>query len=266
MKEKETVHIATPINGIEAIGKVIRALYALNKVVGYKEVSTMAGLANAYTSQALSSAKSLGLSRQAGGRGKYELTKAGETFARALGFGKEKDSRLVIRTQILNEGAWSEIVSFLTMNKDKPRNPLDLAYHAESRLGKRWSKSMRSHIASAYKSILEYADLIRIDGINIISLIGMDGKSETRVEIQEIDVSKEMTYSALSSDVQEGQRITEVKDYAEFSMPDFFMLRVIRNEEAIDFLSKQLKDTSILIPWLSAIEKTILSQEVETDE
>jgi hypothetical protein len=265
--KNNTIDIATPINGIEAIGKVIRALYALDKTVGYKEVSTIAGLASAYTSQTLSSARSLGLCQESGGRGKYDLTKAGEEFARALGFGKEEISKQIVRRQILNEGGWSEIVSFLIMNVDKQRDALDLAYHAESRLGKKWSDSMRSHIASAYKSILEYAELVVVEGNNIISQIGMDNEFQDQIENLQPSIQSD-NLSDIIYDPREKRihSIISKKDYAEFGMPDFFILDVKRSENAIDFLLDQLKDSSILVPWLTAIKKSIRNQEVITNE
>jgi hypothetical protein len=267
MMNNNTIDIATPINGIEAIGKVIRALYALDKTVGYKEVSTIAGLASAYTSQALSSARSLGLCHGSGERGKYDLTKAGEEFARALGFGKEEISKQIVRKQILSEGGWSEIVSFLKMNEGKPRDALDLAYHAESRLGKRWSDSMRSHIASAYKSILEYAELSIVEGNNITSQIGMENEFEDQIEsLQPSIQSDDLADIIHDSREKRIHSIISKKDYAEFSMPDFFILDVKRTEDAIDFLLNQLKDSSILVPWLTAIKKSIKIQEVIANE
>ena len=62
------------------------------------------------------------------------------------------------------------------------------------------------------------------------------------------------------------RKILAKSDFAEFSMPDFFVLNVKRNKGAIDFLSEQLKDSSLLVPWLKALKDSLRQRVGDDDE
>lgn len=260
----ESVEIAAPAVTMKAIGKVARALYALNKASSYKEISSGVGMSPQHTSQTLSAAKDLGVTESASGRGKHVLTQMGASFARLLGFGKEEESRQVIAHLIKTQGPWSEVVSFLKMNEGVPRSPLDLVLHIEARLGKRWANAMRSRIASSYRSILVFAGLVKADGGDIVSLIGMEDEVSAFEEPNEVstrDVALELP--SLSPQASYTSRFS---DYAEFSIPDFFKMYVRRTLPAVAFLRNELREESTMVPWLNALEKSISEKEENENE
>jgi len=262
----ESTEITTPVTTMEVIGKVARALYAFGKPAGYKELATMVGVVPQYASQTLSALKDLGIIEPTSDRGKYVLSENGTSFARLLGFGKDKESREVIRNLVLTEGPWSEIVSFLKMNEGAAREPLDLVLHAETRLGKRWASTMRSRIAASYKSILKFAGLIRIEGGLIISLIGMDN-SEEPVHHEESVIERDTSPVTKGPDLQYSistRSTSTAKDYAKFSIPDYFIVHVKRSLTALSFLKEQLRESSVMIPWLKTLEEEI-NQKEEND-
>jgi hypothetical protein len=45
------------------------------------------------------------------------------------------------------------------------------------------------------------------------------------------------------------------EDFAEFRIPDSFILYVRKDKNAIDFFKNQVNDNSVFIPWLDLIKK-----------
>jgi len=264
LDDYESAEIATPAVSMKAIGKVARALYAFNKAASYKEISSGVGTNPQYTSQTLSAAKDLGVTELASGRGKHVLTEKGASFARLLGFGKEKESRQVIAHLIQTQGPWSEVVSFLKMNEGVPRSPLDLVWHIEARLGKRWASTMRSRIASSYRSILVFANLVKADGGDIVSLIGMEDEESAFEEPNEVP-TRDASLELLSHSPR-ASSTSRFSDYAEFSIPDFFKMYVRRTLPAVAFLRNELREESTMVPWLNALEKSIREREENENE
>src|SRR5206468_3432619 len=69
---------------------------------------------------------------------------------------------------------WNDVVGFLKANTNESRDPLDLTMKIEKVLGKTWSNAMQKTVLDSMVSILEYAELARIESGKIISLIGAD--------------------------------------------------------------------------------------------
>jgi len=126
-------------------------------------------------SQALSSARDIGFTDYAGKRGLYAFTPLGREYTRALTGGAEKEARDRLRDIILNNPKWAGIVGFLRTNKGVPRTSMDLVIDLERRLGKQWSTGMRTNVATAMVSILQFAGLVKTEGGKIVSLLDQDG-------------------------------------------------------------------------------------------
>jgi hypothetical protein len=73
---------------------------------------------------------------------------------------------------ILNNPLWRDVIGFLLANQSTPRPALDLSIAIEKRLGKTWSSSMQKTVVDSLVSILEFAELVKAESGNIISLIG----------------------------------------------------------------------------------------------
>lgn len=181
-KQAKTTKIARPVCGIDSINQAVRALYGYKKPALYKDLATAANLHPVYLSQALSSARDVGLTEHAGKRGVHKLTSAGEEFGLLVSVGKEAEAREVLKRVILANPTWSEIITFLRLNKGEPRDPLDIVTDVERKLSKRWSSTMRGKLAKAYTSILEYAGIARTDKDRIIPLIGVEEGETERTE------------------------------------------------------------------------------------
>lgn len=250
---KLNIKVATPIVGIEGINKAILALWAYKKPAFYKDLAIAAGLNAVYMSQCLSSSRDLGLTMLAGRRGLYQLTKDGEEYARLLSSGKISESRDFIRDIILKNPLWSEIISFLRVCKGKPRDPIDLVLHVERKLGKKWSQSMRDRLSKVYVSILEYARFIKVEKDKIISLIDIERKEEELEEVPEREV-KEPSRMPIS---------IKNYNYFELKIPESFIIYVRKKEDAIAFFESQIKEDSMLAPWIQFI-KNLLKHEKES--
>ncbi len=262
MSSDENIQIATPSVSIETIAKVTRGLFSMKRETDYKGLAGPVGLHQVTVRQGLSASEALGLANVPR-RGMYVLTEAGEKFARLLGFGKEEDCRRLIAEQILESSSWSEIVSFLEINKGIPRDPLELVLHVEQRLGKRWKSRMRGKIASSYKSILEYANLIRLENNMILSLLtDEDGgmpEVDSRYDIHE-NITSRKTNQGYDSLVTTK---IDKESYFQFSLPEFFIVMVKKKLSSIDYLKKQLKSDSIICSWLEEVEREMKREETE---
>jgi len=245
---KKTTDIARPVVGVDGVNNVVRTLFAYREPTFYKDLASAANMNEVYTSQALSASRDVGLTKLAGKRGVYELTSQGEEYARLLSFGKESESRELIREILLNNPRWSEIMTFLRINEGIPRDSLDIVLEVERKLGKRWSPSMRSKIASVYSSILSYAYLIEIEKGKMVSQIGLkklEEKAEAVPEKVERVVEKPM------------EPVISMEGFAEFRLPDSFIVYVRKDTAALDFFEAQIKKESMLTPWVKFVRSKI---------
>jgi len=248
-KETRAKHsrIATPSSGIDGINHAIRALYAFKRPAGYKELAKPAGISDVYMSMSLSASRHVGLTKLAGQRGVYELTEWGEKYAMFLTAGKDQQCRDVLEQVILQNPWWTEIINFLKINQGKERDIVDLVLDIERKLGKKWSNQMRARISSSLGSILGYSELVKVNGNKIIPKFGWAESNEDQEEEKEKNMKDEMHYT---------QKLEKVPDeFAEFRIPDSFILYVRKDKNAMDFFEKQVNSNSVFIPWLELIRK-----------
>ena len=237
--------IAAPMAGIDGINQAVRALFAYKKPAFYKDLATAANMSPAYMSASLSSARDIGLTKLSGKRGLYELTPMGEQYGRLLTFGKEADCRKLLKKAILENPLWSEIVAFLRVSKGQMRDPMDLVLTVEEKLGKKWSPSLRNKLCKNYSSILRYANLVRLEKGKIISQIGIETESvETKERREELKTHQEISLQI-------------PKEFAEFQVPDSFILYVRKDLDAITFFEQQIKKESIITPWIQFIKNKV---------
>jgi hypothetical protein len=134
MTRKE--RIGVPTVGIDGVHHATRALFAYKKPAFYKDIASAANLNPVYMSASLSTARNIGLTKLAGKRGLYELTKEGEQYARLISFGKDSNCRDLLQKIILERFLWSEIVAFLRVSKGQAREPMDLVLDVEEKLAR----------------------------------------------------------------------------------------------------------------------------------
>jgi len=240
------VKIAKPVVGIDGVNTAVRTLFVYKKSTFYKELAIAANVNEIYMSQALSASREVGLTELAGKRGVYRLTPQGEEYARFLSFGKDVESRELLREILLNNPQWSEIMTFLKVNQGIPRDPLDIVLDVERKLGKRWSPSMRSKIASVYSSILSYAYLIEIEKGKMLSQIGLEKKAEKEEE----EVPKTLDRIA----IDKPSEVVPMEGFVEFRLPDSFIIYVRKDISALDFFEAQIKEKSMLAPWIKFVK------------
>lgn len=242
MTKKE--RIGVPTVGIDGVHHAIRALFAYKKPAFYKDIASAANLNPVYMSASLSTARNIGLTKLAGKRGLYELTKEGEQYARLISFGKDSNCRDLLQKIILEGILWSEIVAFLRISKGQAREPMDLVLDVEEKLGKKWSSSLRGKISKNYASILNYAGLVKLEKGKMISQIG--------IEPEEIkgDSFRPKTITPSTSSISH-------VEFAEFSLPDSFILYVRKDLDAIEFFEKQVKEDSVFASWIKLIRNKL---------
>lgn len=263
MSEKKQIQTqsskaAAPMAGIDGINHAVRALFAYKKTGFYKELASAASLTPVYMSASLSAARDIGLTRLAGKRGLYKLTDVGDQYARFLTFGKEAESRRILRKAILENPAWSEIVAFLRVAKGQARDPTDLVLAVEQKTSKRWSSKMRKGLANNYSSILQAAGLTKSEQGKMISQIGVELEAE---------VVKPMERQEMTGPLDEGtvpeapsdQRIPA--GFAEFRLPDSFILYVRKDLDAIAFFEQQIKEGSVFNSWIKFLKTKIEKEE-----
>ena len=247
----KTTRIATPTTGIDGIHHAIRALYGYKRPASYKELAKPANLSPVYISSALSASRHVGLTTLSGKRGLYKFTEAGEKYGRLLTFGKEEECRDLLRQTLLKNPWWSEIVNFLRVNEGRERESMDLVLDIEGKLGKKWSARMRGSVGNALTSILSYSGLVESKGNKIISQIGMEEKEEKNGEKPKRSMEKPTKETTVAGAPEE---------FAEFRLPDSFILYVRKDSYAIDFFEKQVKENSLFIPWLQLIKKRMVEE------
>ncbi|MFQ6080725.1 MAG: hypothetical protein ACE5OW_03535 [Candidatus Bathyarchaeia archaeon] len=246
----KSTKIAAPMAGIDGIHHAVRALFAYKKPAFYKELASAASLTPVYMSASLSSARDVGLTKLAGKRGLYELTSVGDQYGRLLTFGKEADCRELLRKTILENPLWSEIIAFLRVAKGQARDPTDLVLAVEEKIGKRWSPRMRSALGNNYSSILQYAGLIKLEKGKMISQIGVEVemKPEEVEEVEEVEGMEAPKKPMIP---------TATEEFAEFRLPDSFILYVRKDLDAITFFEQQVKEGSVFASWIQFIKTKI---------
>ena len=197
----------------------------------------------------MSTARNIGLTKLAGKRGLYELTTVGEQYARLLSFGKDSDCRDLLRKTFLENHLWSEVVAFLRVSKGQARAPMDLVLDVEEKLGKKWSSSLRGKIGKNYTSILNYAGLVKLEKGKMISQIGVEMNSEKIEKNVKKLAPKPTSITSLS-----------YVEFAEFSLPDSFILYVRKDLSAIEFFERQVKEKSVFSSWIQFIKNKILKE------
>ncbi|MFW9803814.1 MAG: hypothetical protein ACFFFC_14225 [Candidatus Thorarchaeota archaeon] len=218
------VSIAAPIVSIDVIKKAVLALYAMNKPANAMALLVPTGMYRTTISKAFVAAASLGLVKEIR-RGTYELTDVGKEFARAIGLGNEREAQLLIQKQILEQPDWTEIASFLKLNKGKSVIFLDLVSHIEKRLDRKWKPEVRSKIASSYQSCLMYACLVTANDSGVESLIGLDGVSKGK-----------------DSDVDNSSKPATTKDMSSLLEEESELIRFDIDDEAYFVDRKELVD------------------------
>jgi len=250
-KARKTTKIATLSVGINGINHAVRALYAYREPATYKDLAKGANLHPIYMSQSLSAARDVGLAESGGKRGVYKLTSDGEGYARFLSYGQESESIELLKKSILESPLWIEILRFLRMSEEQPRDPLLLVAVIERKLGKRWSPSMRNGYAKAYTSVLGFAGLIRVEGNNIVSQLKPEEKPKAG---EEPPPPKPSPMKALP---------TTSEGYAEFSISNSFKVMVHKNEDALKFFENQIKEGSIFALWIEHEKKKLGKEGLE---
>src|SRR6266581_6609800 len=92
----------SPVAGIDVINLSLRALWNHKSSATYKDLATPAGLHPTTVSQALSSARDIGLTESAGKRGLYTFTLEGKEYTRALTRGAESEAKERLKLVVLN--------------------------------------------------------------------------------------------------------------------------------------------------------------------
>lgn len=250
---RKITKIAVPTVGIDGINHAIRSLFAYKNDATYKDLAKAADLHPVYMSRSLSASKDVGLTMSAGRRGLYKLTPEGEEYGRLLSYSKESECRQLLNKAILENPLWSEITRFLRVGAGHENDPLSMIAHVEGKLGKRWSPAMRQSLAIAYTSILEYARLITFKEGKMISQV----KPE-----KEIGVPSEKVVGETEEKPIEESMISAIPaGYVEFKLPDSFILYVRRDLDAIEFFEEQVKEESILTPWIGFIRSKLKKEE-----
>ena len=260
MSEKKQIRIksakvAVPMAGIDGINHAVRALFAYKKPAFYKELASAANLHPVYMSASLSSARDVGLTKLAGKRGLYELTSQGAQYGRFLTYGKEAECKELLRKIILGNPLWTEIIAFLRVSRGQAREPLDLVFAVDEKLGKGWSPSLRRRIGSNFASILHFAGLVELEAGKMISQIGVE------VEMKTEEVEKKEEHE---KDKEKPTIPSAPEEFEELRMPASFILYLRKDLEAIKFFEQQVKEGSIFASWIKFIKAKIAKEKPKT--
>jgi len=138
----------------------------------YKEIFEAAGYHPTTVSLALSTSRDIGLTALAGRKGLYNFTQYGIDYCRNLTAKRVDECRSILKNLLLINPLWTDVIGFLKANERNPRDPTDLTIAIEKRLHKTWSSSMQKTVLDSLVSILEFADLVRLESGKIVSLVG----------------------------------------------------------------------------------------------
>lgn len=256
MNKRETLRVAIPTMSIDAVKDTLRAVYSLKRPVSAKDLYTLAGLSKQNTSTCLGIALSLGFVIEAEGRGVYELTNEGKDFVRFLEFAKEEKAKALVRNAILHKDDWAESVSFLRINKGKPREYSDLVLHVESKADKQLTKEVRRKVSGALRSILSYSQIIDDNPDKLVSIIGIVDESEKTPALVDISSSQIANQESVGSAI-----VFDQSNPAVFSVPGKFTLQVKNSRNVIDEIRRQIKDGTSVAAWLDTLLENLVMEE-----
>jgi hypothetical protein len=169
----------SPTARIDAVNKTLGAMYVHKPLpTTYKDITEAAGYHPTTVSLALNTARDIGLTQSAGRKGLYNFTDAGIDYCRNLQAKRLPEAKTILRNLLLTNPLWNDVVGFLKANQNESRDPLDLTMKIEKRLGKTWSGSMQKTVVDSLVSVLEFAELVRVEAGKIVSLIGADESPE----------------------------------------------------------------------------------------
>jgi hypothetical protein len=238
--------IAAPLQSIDVINNIVSLLFTYRRSVMYKDMVAAAKLHPATISQGLSASRDLGLTKSAGKKGLYVLTKEGEEYGRLITAGKENDAKPYLKSIIMRNQLWTEILLFLKATRGQARDPLDLVLDIERKLGKKWAPGMRNRLRAAYVSILSYVGLIQKEGDKMISVMAP--------EILATVASQEPEKTAGS------QALPISTDFARLETNDF-KFEIRKDVDVIDFAKNQF------LAWIDYEKKKLITEQTqEKDE
>ena len=169
----------SPTARIDVVNKTLGAMYVHKPLpTTYKDITEAAGYHPTTVSLALSTARDIGLTQSAGRKGLYNFTDAGVEYCRYLQAKRLAEAKTILKNLLLTNPLWNDVVGFLKANQNESRDPLDLTMKIEKRLGKTWSGSMQKTVVDSLVSVLEFAELVRVEAGKIVSLIGADEPPE----------------------------------------------------------------------------------------
>jgi len=239
--------IASPIQSIEVINKVVKLLFSYKRSATYKDIAGPAGLHPSNVSQALSASRDLGMTNLAGKKGLYVLTKDGEDYARLIAANREDEAKHLLCEIIQKNTLWADVVAFLKATKGEARDPLDLILDVERKLGKKWSQGMRRRVRDSYVSILTYASLVKEEGEKIISLIETEIPTVKEVaEVPQLPAQPSSTITPSSPMVK--------PDFEKLQSNDFYF-EVRKDLSTIDFAKSQFD------AWIDYVRKKLMTKE-----
>lgn len=237
--------IATPIQSIDVINNLVSVLFTYKRSVMYKDISAIAKLHPANVSQGLSASRDLGLTKLAGKKGLYVLTKDGEEYARLITASKEDEAKSFLRKIIEHSPLWAEILLFLKATRGQARDPLDLVLDIERKLGKKWSSGMRNRLRASYVSILSYVGLIQKEGDKIISI------AEAEPEEQQIPPTPSLGPAKHRQIISEEFAILQTDD---------FKFEIRKDIEVLSFAKEQF------LAWTEYLKKKLIETQPKSVE
>ncbi len=259
--EKTSPRIATPIQTMGTIRRVIEGLYRYKKTAKGTEFSTHVGMHYSEVGKALGDARSLGLVADGEEYGSFILTDEGRKFAILLGHEKDDECGQLLAELILSSPEWIEIVLFLKERIGQPFDIADLVVHVEQKHDKSWSSGRRKKAERAYRTILSFANIVRIEGGMLVPTSILDDSHQSeQITIDSIDTGLAHTLHASFRSLQSTLTKTKNPDYAEVTIPKLFTLSVNMSREAVEYVREQLSKESMLNVWLDEIESCLESE------
>ncbi len=225
--------IATPTQSMSSVDKIMLELRKITVPVKYSDIAEQVGLSEPVTSQALSTSREIGLTKSGGERGKYILTPIGKEYALNLSYGEHEEARNNLRTAIIQNDKWRDILEWLKKQGDLPFDPMDLVREIERKVGKQWSNAMRNKTRQAYTSILSSAELIT----------SKEGKMITS------DYLKPEKQKPVSKPQQSTPEL-KIEEFAKL-VTENFEFHVKKDPDVIDFAKAQFNH------WIDYVKKSV---------
>ncbi|TXT56937.1 MAG: hypothetical protein BAJATHORv1_20535 [Candidatus Thorarchaeota archaeon] len=245
-EEDTKVSIATPIQTIGTIIFLVKGMYAYSKPGNREDIAEAIQRNHTEVGKSISDAKDMGLITESNGL--YSLSDKGREFAILLGHKREDESGKILADSILNSPHWKKIIEFLIEHADSSFHISDLIIFIEKKHSQTWGKGRREKAEKAYRTILEYADLIEIkDGLVYPKISSLSPQTLERGETEKILV----------------ETLKIIENHAIFSIPNLISIALKLDKNAISFLREQLKEDSTLHSWMNSIVQTLEKIESE---